>query len=553
MQLLKALAALLILVSLGTAAEAEDARQPVPDAAKQKEAEKLIKEVFKAEYAQTKPGDKAVLARKLSQQGDETKDDPAARYVAWKEASTLAVQGGDMDTALAVLDKIAAAFAVDVAPMKRTALTTLASSTRDPELSRTIGGLRTLLDAPDDPAANLLAGKYLCFTKNDWEKGLPLLVKGADAGLKVLAWKELAQPDEGAAQMALADSWWDMAEKESAKPQKAAMRDRAKSWYEKALPSLTGLTKIKAERRISVADAGSGSGTASSGVSAASPRTLALDLGGGVKMDMVLVPAGEFMMGEKGVAEPVHPVKITKPFYIGKYHVTVAQFRAFANAAKFQTEAEKSNRGSSVKDGKWEEMKGITWRTPGFKQDDNHPVCAVSWNDAQEFCRWARKATGCHVCLPTEAQWEYAARGPKSPKYPWGDKWDGTRANHADVTWRKSDAVVQGWGSSDDVDGFAWTAPVGSYRNASWCGAFDMVGNAWQRCEDFYDDKYYQESPSADPQGPAAGEGRAVRGGSWNNGPGMCRAALRHRHDPGSRDAGVGFRVVIVSAPAKAP
>jgi formylglycine-generating enzyme required for sulfatase activity len=265
-------------------------------------------------------------------------------------------------------------------------------------------------------------------------------------------------------------------------------------------------------------------------------------------MEMVLVPAGEFLMGEKGIAEPVHPVKITRPFYIGKYHVTVGQFRAFADAAKFQTDAEKAKRASSAKDGKWEEMSGISWRTPGFKQTDTHPVCTVSWNDAQEFCRWARKVTGFNVCLPTEAQWEYAARGPRSLKYPWGDKWDGTRVNHADVTWRKSDAVVQEWGASNDNDGVAWTAPVGSYKNASWCGAFDMVGNAWQRCEDFYDGKYYQESPSADPKGPGTGEGRVVRGGSWNNVPGQCLTALRHRHDPGSRDAGLGFRIVVLPA-----
>lgn len=552
MHSLKALFFVTLALGICGVLHAED-KAPVPDAAKLKDAEKTIRDLFKEDYAKTKPEDKAVLARKLSQQADETQDDPAAKYVAWREASMLAAQGGDVDTMLAVLDKMAAAFAVDVAPMKRTALTTIASGTRDPELSRAIGGMRRLLDTPDDPAANLLAGKYLCFTKSDWEKGLPLLAKGADTGLRALAVRELLQPDEGTAQMAMADSWWDMAEKETAKQQKGAMQGRAKLWYEKALPSLTGLTKTKVEKRISVADAGSGSGTAASGVSATSPRTLTLDFGGGVKLEMVLVPAGEFMMGEKGVAEPVHPVKITRPFYIGKYHVTVAQFRAFADAAKFQTEAEKSKRGSSAKDGKWEELSGINWRTPGFKQDDNHPVCIVSWNDAQEFCRWARKVTGCNVCLPTEAQWEYAARGPKSLKYPWGDKWDGTKVNHADVTWRKSDAVVQEWGSSNDNDGFAWTAPVGSYKNASWCGAFDMVGAAWQRCEDFYDGKYYQESPSVDPKGPATGEGRVVRGGSWNNGPGQCHTALRHRHDPGSRDAGLGFRVVIVSAPAKAP
>jgi len=276
-------------------------------------------------------------------------------------------------------------------------------------------------------------------------------------------------------------------------------------------------------------------------------RELALDLGG-ARMDLVLVPAGEFMMGANDGEpneKPVHKVTISQPFYIGKYHVTVAQFRAFADATKFQTEAEKVNRGWSAKDGKWQEMNGITWRTPGFKQEDTHPVCVISWNDAQEFCRWATKVTGRHVGLPTEAQWEYAARGPNGPKYPWGDTWDGTRLNHADVNWRKSGATVQEWGASNDNDGFPWTAPVGSYKNASWCGAFDMAGGAWQRCEDFYSDNYYQGSPELDPKGPGAGDSRVLRGGSWNNGPGHGRAAQRHRHDPASRDAGVGFRCTV--------
>ncbi|MGD0091265.1 MAG: bifunctional serine/threonine-protein kinase/formylglycine-generating enzyme family protein, partial [Planctomycetota bacterium] len=154
------------------------------------------------------------------------------------------------------------------------------------------------------------------------------------------------------------------------------------------------------------------------------PKELSLDLGGGVKMDMVLIPAGEFMMDSRkqggNLVKPGHKVQISQPFYIGKYDVTVAQFRAFADATKFRTDAETSNMGSTVKDGKSQELPGVNWRNPGFKQDDNHPACVVTWHDAQEFCKWAtanhrdtetqRKWT---VRLPTETEWQYAASGPQ--------------------------------------------------------------------------------------------------------------------------------------------
>ena len=174
---------------------------------------------------------------------------------------------------------------------------------------------------------------------------------------------------------------------------------------------------------------------------AALPKELCLDLGAGVKIEMVLVKAGEFMMGADdgaGCEKPIHKVKISQPYYIGKYDVTVAEFRAFADAMKFQTDAEKHNRGWAVSGRDWKELPGINWRNPGFRQDDNHPVVVVTWNDAQEFCKWATKLAGRTVRLPTEAEWEYAARGPQSSKYPWGDKGEGIMANVADASLRRA-------------------------------------------------------------------------------------------------------------------
>jgi sulfatase modifying factor 1 len=141
-------------------------------------------------------------------------------------------------------------------------------------------------------------------------------------------------------------------------------------------------------------------------------------------MEMVLIKAGEFNMGSNDGEEcekPVHLVKISKPFYMGKYHVTVAQFRAFADATGYETEAEKACDASTWKDGNWQNVKGTSWKTPGFRQTENYPACVITWNDAQEFVKWAAEKTGRKVCLPTEAQWDLAARaGKEGLKDPWG-------------------------------------------------------------------------------------------------------------------------------------
>jgi formylglycine-generating enzyme required for sulfatase activity/serine/threonine protein kinase len=275
-------------------------------------------------------------------------------------------------------------------------------------------------------------------------------------------------------------------------------------------------------------------------------------------MEFVLVPPGEFMMGSDdserlaigsfASEKPIHKVRISKPFYLGKYIVTVAQFRRFVEATGHRTEAEILGKGWTVKGTEWDAQSGINWRNPGFKQDESHPAVVVSWDDAQKFCEWATRMSGRTVRLPTEAEWEYAARGPMGLKYPWGNQWDGTLANHADQTLKSTGLHL--WSRELDwspaTDGYAYTSPVGVFRNASWCGAFDMAGNIWEWCQDWASDTYYAQSPPIDPPGPTSGTQRVCRGGPWNDPGASLRSACRLRSCyPYCLAANDGFRAIM--------
>ena len=208
--------------------------------------------------------------------------------------------------------------------------------------------------------------------------------------------------------------------------------------------------------------------------------------------------------------KPVHLVKLDG-YLIGKYEVTNKQYLAFCTA----TGHEKPSAAS-------------------WGMADNLPVVNVSWKDAKAFCDWAGLA------LPTEAQWEYAARGKDGRKYPWGNE-----APDADGTYRAN------WGEGSDHevwkrDGYEYTAPVGCFaQGASRFGALDMAGNVWEWCADWYDEKYYAGCGDGmrNPLGPEVGSSRVVRGGSWNNSDTYLRGAYRGGDVPGGRNLYYGFRV----------
>ncbi len=273
-----------------------------------------------------------------------------------------------------------------------------------------------------------------------------------------------------------------------------------------------------------------------------------LDLGAGIKVDLVLVRAGEFEMGAdnaEATEKPAHAVKITRAYCIGKYPITVGQFKRYVTATGIKTDAEKDGNGFTIVNNEWKQLEGANWKNPGFVQDDDHPVVLVSWNDAQGFVKWASALTGRKVSLPSEAQWEYAARGPQSLIYPWGNVWDGTKANHADKSLENSGKGKVGMSYTADTDGYVFTNPVGKLMNASWCGACDMAGNVSQLCQDKFDFKFYANSKTNDPVNEAPGAPRVDRGGSWNMGTFRCRSSSRNTCTPNVGSSAIGFRVVV--------
>jgi formylglycine-generating enzyme required for sulfatase activity len=176
-----------------------------------------------------------------------------------------------------------------------------------------------------------------------------------------------------------------------------------------------------------------------------------------------------------------------------------------------------------------------SWRDPGFKQSDEHPVVDVNWNDAVAFCEWLSRKEGKTCRLPTEAEWEYACRAGTTTRYSCGDDAQGLAdvGKVADAGAREQ--IAQG------------TTSVGTFRPNAF-GLYDMHGNVSEWCADWYDPNYYANSSGDDPSGPSLGSSRVCRGGSWSGTAGLCRSALRGRYSPEYRRGYLGFRVLLVPA-----
>jgi formylglycine-generating enzyme required for sulfatase activity len=264
-------------------------------------------------------------------------------------------------------------------------------------------------------------------------------------------------------------------------------------------------------------------------------------------MEFVLIPAGRFTMGsptsESGRFDwegPQHEVEITKPFYMGKYEVQVGEFRAFVKDTGYKTEAETGDGAFTWTGNKWEKKAETYWDNPGFSQTDSHPVTCISWNDAMEFIKWVSKKTGHTYRLPTEAEREYTCRAGTKTARHWGDS-PNEACRYGNVADQTAKQQFPGWRVHECEDGYVNTAPVGRFQPNAF-GLYDMLGNVWEWCQDWYGG--YSSGFSTDPSSPGGGSPRVIRGGSWNNEPRNVRCATRNYHSPSYRSDGLGLRLV---------
>ncbi len=249
-------------------------------------------------------------------------------------------------------------------------------------------------------------------------------------------------------------------------------------------------------------------------------------------MSMVYVPSGTFWMGSDSSDDnadsdelPRHSV-VLDAFWIDQTEVTNAQFAAFLNAQGNQTEGGVT----------WLELEGEDYLIEQVEDEyqpksgyADYPITEVSWYGADAYCEWAG------VQLPTEAQWEYAARGTQGYVYPWGNTQDGTRLNFCDAN------CTYEWKATEDADGYERTAPVNGYQDgASWCNALNMAGNVWEWVADWYGD--YPLTPQTNPTGSTIKDSKVFRGGSWCNNWFDVRATSRNSNTPDTRYVHIGFR-----------
>ena len=283
-------------------------------------------------------------------------------------------------------------------------------------------------------------------------------------------------------------------------------------------------------------------------------------------MTLTLVPAGEFQMGNgesldetiqlahltgwKAAKDedfeneyPLHRVRIMRPYYLGVHEVTKGQFRKFVDATSYRTEAEKDGKGWGYDGDVEKQGPKFTWRNWGVDQADESPVVNVSWNDAMAFCEWLSAKEGKQYRLPSEAEWEFACRAGTTTRYNHGDDPEQLTSvgNVADATltgrWSRPDAV-------NSSDGYAFPCRVGLFRPNAF-GLYDMHGNVYEWCADWYEKEYYATSPKDNPEGPLTGTRRIYRGSSSLSNPAHCRSAFRYGGPSSFCYCFMGFRVVL--------
>lgn len=406
-----------------------------------------------------------------------------------QQASMLATTNKSAKVSQVIVGKIRAVKCrIEVANRLEDLLARWKARPNDPVVARQLAMLYVLdLDKPAEAAPYLPAS-----AEESWRTYVPLASRDANS-LQEQAMTEIAQ-------------WYEALADKASLGAQAVAHQRAGEYYrcflakhgQKDLSYLSAraaLDKVQKElEKLSALGVCSTWGA----------ESVQVDLSDGVAMDVILVPAGRFLMGspnaEKGHKSdesPQHDVAISSPFYMSATKVTQAQYKA---------------------------VLGIN---PSLFKDPNCPVDNVSWNDAMDFCKALSERLHKLVRLPTEAQWEYACRAGTGTRFSCGDSENAL----TDCAW---------YGEPNDA-----LHPVAVKKPNPW-GFFDMHGSLLEWCGDFYGGKYYSASDKADPQGPVGGDKRVQRGGNSRGGADNCRAASRYCSAANARSYAFGFRIVVV-------
>jgi formylglycine-generating enzyme required for sulfatase activity len=544
-------------------------KRAVPDDAAQVKARRIVEETFQEQFRKAKTAaEKSALARRLLEQAAKTDDDTAGCYALLDAAEKKATEGLDVETVVEAIDQLAAAYQVEPAPRKLDALATIGKKSRTPaahaaiaqqalaaieqavandafDVARQLARMAqseagrardkeltlqararltdiedvqkayqrieesraTLKTHPDDPGANLMVGRYLCFYLGQWNGGLSMLAKGSEPTLKVLAEADLKRPASPDEQAALGDQWYELSQKAPASL-KRRVEQRAAHWYFEALPGLRSIARSKVESRLDKMSPDSGQ-----------PKQIVNRTDGSV---LVLIPAGKFLAGgprpEEGGAAPF-PVTLPA-YYIGLCEVTNAQFKRFIDAT-----------GSKQPDQSW--AVESVWKGRDFAPAmADHPVLGVSWSAARDYRRWAG------LRLPVELEWEKAARGTDGREYPWGNAFDDSRYHGRPIAERR-----------------ITTSPVTSHAGGrSPYGLYHMVGNAAEWCEDAWEASAYTRYRAGDFARPVTDRHECVRrsfGNGYGLGPQQAARIMRRmpQWEGNTHYDGQGFRVAKSAGP----
>jgi formylglycine-generating enzyme required for sulfatase activity len=508
---------------------------PPPKAVPPKElletARKAVNDLYGQDLEQRTPiSEKQALARKLLQEAAVGKN-PAEQYALLEAAQEAAVHAGDGSLAFEVIGRTADLFEVDSLAMKEEVLTAFSKGAHSLNVRQAIA--EKAVDVMDEAIAQdkfdaaTRLGKFAlaeslkvrsrelttqirnhmkdveqaakafveveaCLSKGDWDAGLAMLAKSDDETLKALAVKELAAPTKADEQMALAEAWCSVAESEKGTAKKN-LQLRAAHWYWRAVQNLSGLEKVKVEKRMKL--------LSPLVAQMPVPKQLVNKADGSV---LVLIPAGRFLGGSPWVATASQNVPMELPsYYLGMYLVTNAQYGKFVDA---------TNR---------------PWTYKGFPRERaDFPATGTTWEDAQAYCTWAG------LRLPTELEWEKGARGTDGRKYPWGNIWDATKLRFK---------------TKENLDNY----PVSLYpEGRSPYGLYQMVGNTWQWCADWCQSQRmlreaYKRGIFTPPQS-SPDNTRVVRGCAYvftsQSDPGFLYSCDSREHGP-PKSPQAGFRV----------